>query len=200
MKRLMISASSLLMFLTVGAPVSAQQAPDAGTSTVKIEDEGPQRLSDLGMAIFPQIGVSSFEYSKGVDADADSKLTGGVTVEFGKDVRKLETGLMVLETAAATYLTIPMNAKLRLVQMSARQSWYGKFGFMPAFEMGNDRDVNNTDVIGSLGIGGRMEFNKSSDFIIEGTFNRGLMDAVRNVQGDNLNQGFLVMAGMSFQI
>lgn len=198
MKRLMISTSTLLIFLTAALPVSAQTAGEA-TSSIKLENEGPQRLSDLGMAINPQLGVSSFEYSKGTDAEAKSELSGGVTVEFGKGMRLMETGFLVLQSATTSYLTIPMNAKLRFAQLGA-QSWYGKFGFMPAFELSDDKDTNNLDVIGSLGVGGRLMFNKTSDFIIEASFNRGIMDAIRSADGDNLNQGFLVMAGMSFAL
>jgi hypothetical protein len=184
--------------LTVATPVLAQDSK-AGTSTVKIEEEGPQRLSDLGMAVNPQLGVSSFDYSEGVKEDANSKLSGGVTVEFGKGMRKMETGALVIQTAKTSYLAIPMAAKIRFAELRAQQ-WYGKFGFMPAFELRDDKDTNNVDVIGTIGVGGRLEFTKKSDFIIEATFNRGLMDAVRSAQGENLNQGFLVLAGMSFAI
>jgi hypothetical protein len=198
MKRLMFSATTLFIFLTAAFPVSAQTDSGA-TSSIKIDEEGPARLRDLGIAIAPQLGVSSFEYSEGVSEDAKAELSGGVTVEFGGDLRKMETGLLVLQTATTSYLTIPMNAKIRVAQMGP-QSWYGKVGFMPAFELRNDKDTNNIDVIGNLGVGGRFAFSAKSDFIVEATFNRGIMDAIRTANGDNLNQGFLVMAGMTFDL
>lgn len=198
MKSLIFSALGVLTVLTVATPVLAQTTA-SGTTSTKIEDEGPQRLSDLGMALNPQIGVSSFDYSEGVKEEANSKLSGGLTVEFGRGMLKMETGALVLQTAETTYLTIPMNAKIRFAQMTSQQ-WYGKFGFMPAFEIGTDKDTNNIDVIGSLGIGGRLEFTKKADFLIEATYNRGLIDAISSARGENLNQGFLVLAGMSFSI
>lgn len=164
-----------------------------------MEEVREPRLSDLGMKLNPQLGVSSFEYSGKNAGEAKQKLSGGVTVEFGASQRKLETGLVVLQTQGSTLLTLPMMAKLRVLSMRA-QSWYGKFGFMPAFEISSSRkDTNNIDVLGSIGAGGRLMFNQKSDFIIEATYNRGLMDGLRG-GGENYNQGFLVMAGMSFNI
>ena len=196
MKRLMIASTALFTLLTAVQPVLAQN--DVGTSTTSIEDESPQRLSDLGVAVNPQIGVSSFDYSEGVDRDAESELSGGVTFEFGGKPRKLETGLLMLSTAASKYLAVPMVAKLRLVEYGP-QAWYAKVGATSAFEVQSDsnRSTNNFDVLANLGIGGRFDFTRSMDFIVEATYNRGLMDAIRTATGDNFNQGFLVLAGVS---
>jgi hypothetical protein len=194
MKKLIISMAALAMLLTLVEPVLAQ-----GTSSTSIDELREPRLSDLGMKLNPQLGVSSFEYSGKNAGQAQEKLSGGLTVEFGGAPRKLETGLVVLQTQGSTLLTLPMMAKLRVLSMRA-QSWYGKFGFMPAFEVSSSRnDTNKIDVLGSVGAGGRLMFTKSSDFIIEATYNRGLMDGLRG-SGENYNQGFLVMAGMSFNI
>jgi hypothetical protein len=198
MKKLVIWTLALAMLLTVVQPVLAQSV-GAGTSSTEIDEVREPRLSDLGMRLNPQLGVSGFEYSGKNGGESKQKLSGGLTVEFGGAPRKMETGLLVLQTQGSTMLTLPMMAKLRVLQMRA-QSWYGKFGFMPAFEISSSRkDTNNLDVIGSLGAGGRLMFDKQSDFIIEATFNRGLMDGLRG-NGENYNQGFLVMAGMSFNI
>lgn len=194
MKKLIISMTALAMLLTLVEPVLAQ-----GTSSTSIDELREPRLSDLGMKLNPQAGVSSFEYSGKNAGQSKEKLSGGLTVEFGGAPRKLETGLVVLQTQGSTLLTLPMMAKLRVLSMRA-QSWYGKFGFMPAFEVSSSRnDTNKIDVLGSVGAGGRLMFTKSSDFIIEATYNRGLMDGLRG-SGENYNQGFLVMAGMSFNI
>ncbi len=96
-------------------------------------------------------------------------------------------------------LTLPMMAKLRVLHMRA-QSWYGKFGFSPAFELSSSRqDTNKIDVLGSVGAGLRLSATKSNDFIIEASYNRGLLDGLRG-SGDNFNQGFLILAGMSLSI
>jgi hypothetical protein len=194
MKKLIILMAGVAMLLTVVEPVWAQ-----GTSSTSIDELREPRLSDLGMKLNPQLGVSSFEYSGKNAGQAKEKLSGGLTVEFGGAPRKLETGLVVLQTQGSAMLSLPMMAKLRVLSMRA-QSWYGKFGFLPAFEISSSRnDTNKIDVLGSVGAGGRLMFTKSSDFIIEATYNRGLMDGLRG-SGENYNQGFLVMAGMSFNI
>jgi len=199
MKKLAIWTLAVAMLLTLVEPVLAQSTEAAGSSSLSMEEVREPRLSDLGMKLNPQLGVSSFEYSGKNAGEAKQKLSGGVTVEFGASQRKLETGLVVLQTQGSTLLTLPMMAKLRVLSMRA-QSWYGKFGFMPAFEISSSRkDTNNIDVLGSIGAGGRLMFNQKSDFIIEATYNRGLMDGLRG-GGENYNQGFLVMAGMSFNI
>ena len=157
------------------------------------------RLSDLGMKLNPQLGVSSFEYSGKNAGEAKQKLSGGATVEFGGAPRKLETGLLAVQTQGSTMLTLPMMAKIRVFSMRA-QSWYGKFGFSPAFELSSSRnDTNKIDILGAIGAGGRLTATKTSDFIIEATYNRGMLDGLRG-SGENFNQGFLVMAGMSFNI
>lgn len=199
MKKLTILLLALFMVLTAVEPVLAQ-ASEAGTISTSVEEESGPRLSDLGMKLNPQLGVSSFEYSGKNTGDSTQKLSGGLTVEFGGAQRKMETGLVILQTQSSTMLTIPMMAKLRLISLRA-QSWYGKFGFMPAFEMASSRgsQTNNIDVLGTIGAGGRLLFTKTSDFIIEATYNRGFMDGLRT-NGSNYNQGVLVMAGMSFSI
>lgn len=198
MKKLVIWTLAVAMLLTLVEPVLAQST-EAGTSSTTIDEVREPRLSDLGMKLNPQLGVSSFEYSGKNAGDAEQKLSGGLTVEFGGAERKLETGLLALQTQGSTVLTLPMMAKLRVLSMRA-QSWYGKFGFMPAFELSSSRnDTNKLDVLGSIGAGGRLMFNKNSDFIIEATYNRGLLDGLRG-SGENYNQGVLVMAGMSFNI
>ncbi len=200
MKTLKLLGLAVFMLSTVVEPVLAE-VNDAGTSSMAIESEREMRLSDLGMKLNPQLGVSSFEYSgKTTAGEAKQKLSGGLTVEFGGAIRKMETGLLVVQTGASSYLTIPMMAKLRVISMRA-QSWYGKFGFMPAFEIGSsNRNTTNIDVIGALGAGGRLTMTKKSDFIIEATYNRGLIDAVRSNSEQNYNQGILVMAGVSISI
>jgi hypothetical protein len=211
MKSLAILVISLFTLLTVVEPAGAEPG-DAATLRVHSESEGPERLSDLPMRLNPQIGVSSFEYSG--RGGSKAQLSGGATVEFGRPSRKLETGVILMRTGAearfkgendptlvtSTYLTLPMMAKLRLVSMRA-QSWYFKAGAMPAFEVGGNRDAatNNLDVLASIGLSGRLAFTRKADFVIEASYNRGLIDALHTA-GDNYNQGVLVLAGLSFRI
>jgi hypothetical protein len=199
MKALNFLGLIVFMISTGVEPVLASQADEAGTSRASVEDVREVRLSDLGMKLNPQLGVSSFEYSGSAKTSTKQKLSGGATVEFGGDVRKLETGLLVVQSADSSYMTLPMMAKLRVMNMKA-QNWYGKFGFAPAFEMSNNKRTNNIDILGTIGAGGRLYMNKKTDFIIEATFNRGLIEAVRSASDNNYNQGFLVLAGVSLAI
>jgi hypothetical protein len=199
MKKNIFSAVLMITFLTAAQPILAQE----GSSTLKLDDAGPERIRDFNPRVNPQLGLSSFEHSK--QSGSRNSTAFGVTTELGQtEMRKLETGLLVLQTgsdaAAATYLTIPMMAKLRILAGKA-QSWYGKFGFAPAFELSstNKRATNNIDVLMAAGIAGRLVFTKDMDFIVDATYNRGLMDNVRG-GGDNRNQGVLVLGGVSIRI
>jgi hypothetical protein len=211
MKSLLIASSMLFTVLTAVQPVLAQ---DSTTSRTSVGDDlNATRLSDLGMHLNPQIGLSSFEYS-GKTGGGHQKLSGGTTVEFGGSSRKIETGLLLVQTGAdatmndgsvkqinVTYLTIPMMAKLRIISMHS-QSWYAKFGVMTALAAGSsDRSVTNgADVLGAVGLGGRFIFTPKSDFIIEATYNRGVLEALHTSTETSYNQGFVVMAGLSFSI
>jgi hypothetical protein len=199
MKALNFLGLMVFMISTAVEPVLASQVDEAGSSRASIDQVREMRLSDLGMKLNPQLGVSSFEYSGSAKSSTKQKLSGGATVEFGGDVRKLETGLLVVQGADSSYMTLPMMAKLRVMNMKA-QNWYGKFGFAPAFEMSNNKRTNNIDILGTIGAGGRLYMNKKTDFIIEATFNRGLIEAVRSASDNNYNQGFLVLAGVSLAI
>src|SRR5690606_27394651 len=97
------------------------------------------------------------------------------------------------ETALeSTYLAIPMAAKIRLLSMKA-QAWYLKFGFMSAFELSSNHNsaTNDMDVIGVLGLSGRLAAPGKSNLVVEATYNRGLIDSLRG-DGRNYHQGFLI--------
>jgi hypothetical protein len=214
----------MFMILTVGVPTVAlaqestvvatpASAADAATSKASVNDEVPTRLGLLKTRINPELGVSSFEYS-GVSGGSKQGLSGGVTAEFGEGMRRLETGLMLIQSGGnanvdgevsaihSTYLTIPIMAKIRVAQLTA-QSWFLKGGMMTAFQTaGGDRDASNAiDMMLSLGAAGRFAFTRNMDFIVDATYNRGLFEAVRtSASTSNYNQGVLVLAGVSIQI
>lgn len=199
MKFYIFSVVSVLTLLTAVQPILAQD----GSTTMKMDQPSPERIRELNPRINPQIGLSNFEHTN--KGGSRSSAAFGVTADLGQtEMRKLETGLLILQTgsdaASATYLTIPMMAKLRIIAAKA-QSWYAKFGFAPAFEIQstNKRATNNIDVLMGAGLGGRLVFTKNMDFIVEATYNRGLMDNVRGGK-DNYNQGVLVLGGVSIRI
>jgi hypothetical protein len=212
MKSLFVLGSTVCMLLTAVEPIWAA-TENASVSTNVSDETAPMRLSDLDMHLNPQLGLSSFEYS-GQTGGGKSKLTGGATVEFGGSARKLETGMLLMQTSAnttlssgqdstvnVTYLTLPMMAKLRIVQMRS-QSWYAKFGATTALQVGSsNRSVTNgADVLAGAGLSGRFVFTQKSDFVIEGTYNRGLLEAIHTNAGSSYNQGFVILAGLSFRI
>ena len=199
MKNYVFPILAMTTLLTAAQPLLAQD----GTTSVKLESVAPSQIADFNMRINPQLGLSSFEH-KGQKGSNHSPAFGA-TVELGESaMRKLETGLMIMtmgsDTAKSTYLTIPMMAKLRLLSMKA-QSWYAKFGFNSAYALNssNNKVTNKIDVLMSAGAGGRLALTRSMDFIIEGTYNRGLLDNLKG-SGDEYNQGFLILAGFSIPI
>lgn len=200
MKKHILHAASLTIFWTAAAPVWAQSSASLGTSSTAIESVVPERLSDYGMRLNTQLGSSSFE-TTGANKKSGSGLSGGLTVEFGKSVRKFETGLIYMEMARSGFLTVPMNAKIRLVSMRA-QSWYLKAGFAPAFETANRQaQASNLDVLAGLGIGGRAMINEKTDLILDATYHRGLLNADVNSPAYGVfNQGLLLLAGLSVRI
>lgn len=198
MKKYIFSVLAMTTLLTAGQPILALDS----TSRLQIDQVSPDKLSDLNLRVNPQAGMSNFEHSKG--SGSQNAIVFGTTVEAGQSQRKLETGILLMtmgsDQASAQYLTIPMMAKLRVLQAKA-QSYYAKFGFAPAFEINssNKRASNNIDVLMGAGIGGRLALTKDMDFVIEGTFNRGLMDNVKG-GGSQYNQGFLLLGGLSVSI
>ena len=92
-------------------------------------------------------------------------------------------------------------AKLRIFQMHA-QSWYAKFGALTALQVGSsDRSITNgADVMLGAGLGGRFTFTKKADFIVEATYDKGLLESIHTSSTTGYNQGFVVMAGLSFSI
>lgn len=200
MKKHILHAAALTIFCTAAAPVWAQSTSSLGTSSAEIESVVPERLSDYGMRLNTQLGSSSFE-TTGTNKKTGSGLSGGSTVEFGKSMRKFETGLVYIEMARSGYLTVPMMAKLRLFSMRA-QSWYAKVGFATAFETANRQaEASNLDVLAGLGISGRAMINEKTDLILEATYHRGLLNADANSQAYSVfNQGLLLLAGLSVRI
>lgn len=183
MKALVLFNLFIVTLMVSAAPVLAQNS----SLTTTQESIREPRLSDLGLKLNPQLGVSSFTYSE--SKTAQTKLSGGATVELGQASRKLETGLLLVQLPDSSMLTIPMMAKLRVLSLPT-QNWYGKFGFLPGFEISDSRSQKNPiEILGAIGAGGRLAFNKRADLVVEATYNRGMMEHL---------SGFLVTAGMSF--
>jgi hypothetical protein len=212
MKSLVIAGVAMFTVLTAVEPIWADDSVSSVRANVS-DEAPPMRLSDLDMHLNPQIGVSSFEYSGNTGA-GKSKFTGGATVEFGGPARKFETGMLIMQTGAdatvnsgttetvnVTYLTLPMMAKLRIFELPS-QSWYAKFGAMTALQVGSsDRGITNgADVMLAAGLGGRFAFTKKADFIVEATYDKGLLESIHTAATTSYNQGFVVMAGLSFSI
>lgn len=198
MKTHILAGLAVISFLTAGQPILAEE----GVSRLKSEDMAPESLREMGLRLNPQLGVSSFEHSKQIGTTTSAAF--GVTAELGRESRKLETGLMVVDMgssrATSRYLTIPMMAKIEIFKMRA-QNWYAKAGFNTAYEISSTKDsaTNNLDILAGLGLAGRLAFNQKADLVIEATYNRGLLDNLRS-GGPSYNQGILVLTGLSFRL
>lgn len=214
MKLAAIMSLALLTSLTLPSWAATSEASlNEGRSAISVEDVTPASATTK-FRIVPQIGLASMGYSGKSGGESNERLAAGVTTELGSTkARLLETGLILMPTSAhavlkdgqtetvnSTYLTIPMMAKIRFVELKS-QSWYAKVGFSTAIEVGSnhDKDTNNFDVLGGLGIGGRFAFNRRADFLVEATYNRGLID-VLHTGGSSTNEGFLVTTGLSFNL
>src|SRR4051794_40872025 len=107
MKNYLFSVVSMISLLTLAQPILALE----GTSSVKADETTPERLRDFNPRLNPQVGLSNFEHSK--ESGSHKSTAFGLTAELGQtEMRKLETGFLVLQTGSdavtSTYLTIPM--------------------------------------------------------------------------------------------
>lgn len=212
MKNLFFLFSAVITLSTAVNPAWAQESSEVRIAN-PAEESGPSTFTDLNATVNPQLGMSSFEYSKKTGSGGQG-MAGGATVELGSASRKLETGVLILQTGGDvtlnngqdvrlknTYLALPMMAKLRIMSMRS-QSWFVKFGMTTALRIKkDDQNLSNAaDVLAGLGLAGRFPLAQKSDFIIEATYNRGLLEAVRTKAEASFNQGFIVLAGVSIKI
>lgn len=192
--------------ITSSISISAWSAPaETGTTHGRLESSS-ERFNVGQMHLNPVLGASQFEHSKGSEVgDKSARLSGGLLVEMGESpARRLETGLMILNTdtgsISSSYLSIPMMAKLRIFNMGA-QSWFAKVGALAALETSSsrDEDTRNLDVLAAIGAGGRLRMTRAMDLLIDATYNRGLIDNLKS-NGNNYNQGILLLGGISFRL
>jgi hypothetical protein len=210
------------MVLTAAQTAHAGEASTAGSSNAQMQNVAPEnvepdtvpfRLSQLPMRLNPQIGVSNFEYS--AEGASKPKLAGGATVEFGAGTYHAETGLLVIQRASqasikgqpsatliqSNLLAIPLMAKIQ-VYSSPVQSWSLKLGAIQTYELSSNKAeaTNKIDVLGSVGFSGRLAFTRRADFIVDASYNRGFIPALRAAHEDTYNEGVLVLAGVSFRL
>lgn len=200
----------LFMILTVSQMALAQ----SDLSTSRLESDSPTlHLSDLPMRLNTQLGVSSFDYSN--QGSAQPKLASGVTVEFGSGRYRAETGVLFIPRSSSAVfkgqsdasliqsnaLAIPILAKAR-VYYSPVQSWSLKFGAIQTYEVSSNRPsvTNKIDVMASLGVSGRLQFTRQADFLVDASYNRGFVPALRSNFESAYNEGFLFLAGLSFKL
>ena len=174
--------------------------------------ETPLRLSDLPMRLNAEFGVSSFQYSG--QGGGRPEPTGGVSIEFGGPVYRVELGGLYLKTSSTavwstqpestrintSWLALPIFVKFRLFS-STGQDWSLKAGFLQGFVLASNKGeaTNRTDVLGAFGISGRLAFLLNVDLLVEASYNRGLLPALRSVTADSFNEGTLVLLGLSFR-
>lgn len=199
--------------LLIGSQAHAQSESTSLESETRMEmsDVSPQ-ITSLGINL--QIGLSSFDYA-GDDKGSRSEqgLASALTVEFGDMGRFVETGVTFYQSRSAglnrststieeinnSHLGIPLFAKF--YTSGGKDGLFIKTGMMTSFllDSSKDEEVRNLDLVGLIGVGGKMKMSNKADFIIEGSYNRGFLDQLRS-RGDTYQQGFVVTGGMAFQI
>lgn len=210
MFRYFIGAALALSF-TLQAKAQTESTSIGNESRMDISDMKPQ-VSSIDINV--QLGMSSFDYA-GDDKGSrnDQGMAGALTVELGDLNRFVETGVMIYQSRSEgrnrnttniegidnTHLGIPLYAKF--YTSGGSDGLFLKAGMMTSFLMNSSKsdEVRNLDLVGTLGVGGKMKMNRTADFIIEGTYNRGFLDQLRS-SGDTYQQGFVVTGGLAFRI
>lgn len=195
--------------LLIGLPALANNATDSQAAT-----ETSMKLGEVveieqrpGVAFNALLGVGAFEKTGDKSQKSDEQdMTGSLTFDIGDKGRVVETGLSYFRTStkssdleiSAGYLAIPMNAKF--YTSGSQQGLYIKGGVLTSFlvSSNNKQATRNLDLIGNIGVGGKFP-QKTYNFIIEGTYNRGFLDQLKS-EGDTYNQGIMIIGGVAFDI
>lgn len=179
----------------------------ASTSALKVEDI-KQESGETHFSINTQFGMAAFEKDGAASQNnSEGAFVGGLTFDIGEKSRVLETGLTYFQANTSSrslnirtsYLAIPLNAKFYIA--GEQQGLYIKTGMLTSFLVGtnNSEQTRNFDLIGNIGLGGKLNVSKNMNFIIEGTYNRGFIDSLK-ADGNSYNQGLLITAGVAFDI
>lgn len=191
---------------------SAAFAVDEGSSRSKISEMQESSPGEYQIHLVPQVGMSSMSYSGQDLGKSGQAFSGGLTTEIGQTkARLLETGLIFLGGSSTvsvngneqqintTHIAIPLMAKIRFISTKS-QAWYAKLGALTAFETATS-DANLTrsfDVLISGGVGARVPITRKADLLLEGTYNRGTFNALRN--GYSVFEGIVAFTGVSVEI
>jgi|GEM_PF-6506036 len=211
-----------VIFLTLGlslslgalqaqAQSSASLPTSEGVSEMHLDNEKDDSFTDIKARIVPQVGMSSMGYTGKLSGSEGQGFSGGVTTELGTTkARLLETGLLFMQnrstvktntadqSVSTSEIAIPMMGKIRFIDRRS-QSWYFKIGALTTFETStNASNTSSMDVLASLGAGVRLPVNRKMDFLIEATYNRGVLSAF--FQDNSAQQGLLAFTGLSIAL
>src|SRR5262249_35610126 len=103
------------------------------------------------------------------------------------------------QTVNTSELAIPLMAKIRFIQTPS-QAWYFKFGATTTFQTGSNysSQTSTFDVLMGAGVGARLPVSQKMDLLVEATYNRGMIDALRGVAG--VSEGLLFFTGLSIAL
>lgn len=201
----LILLPTLLSPLAFGNAVDTEAATETKTQIENLMIE----TTEPSVAINALFGVGAFEKTGAASQDSgDQAVAGGITFDIGDKARVIETGLSYFQVNTessnssinSSYIAIPLNAKFYTSGEQA-SGLYVKGGLLTSFliETNNANATRNLDMIGNIGVGGKIKMDKNYDMIIEGTYNRGFMDTLK-AEGSTYNQGLLIIGGIAFQI
>jgi hypothetical protein len=208
MKYVIFLTLSLFLFSAHAQSASSASASAEGVSETKLDQEPDMDFSNLKARIVPQIGMSSMGYTGSLSGTDGQGFSGGVTTELGETkARLLETGVLFLQNTSTAHIdnsnqtintseiALPLMGKLRFINLKSQQ-WYFKVGALTTFQTGTPAEhTSSMDVLASLGVGARVPVNRNMDFIIEATYNRGVLNAF--FQDNSSQEGVLVFSGLS---
>lgn len=206
-----LSLSLSLVSLAAKAQSSASMPTSEGVSEMRLESERDDAFSDIKARIVPQLGMSSMGYTGKLSGSEGQGFSGGVTTELGSTkARLLETGLLFMQNRSTarsagvdqsvrtSEIAIPMMGKIRFIDLKS-QAWYFKLGALTTFETStNATNTSAMDVLASLGVGARVPVNRKMDFLVEATYNRGVLNAF--FQDNSAQEGLLVFTGLSIAL
>lgn len=185
----------------------------SGVSEMQIDHQPEDSFTDLKVRLVPEVGMASMGYTGKLAGSEGQSFSGGLTTELGSTkARMLETGLLFLQnkssvhndntnsnqTISTSELALPMMGKLRFINLKS-QSWYFKVGALTTFETSsNATNKSSMDVLASLGVGARVPVDRKLDFLVEATYNRGILNAF--FQDNSAQEGLLVFSGLSIAL
>ncbi len=179
-------------------------------------------LAASDWTLAPTVGANSFKLS-GSELDSRSGILAGAQILYATGIQglKLETGINYLEAGAKTdaffasaeialgYVAIPVIANWAFYQTSGGTELYAKAGAYVSYLMSakqktqvfgatDETDIketmNSTDVLATVGFGGRWKVFGDMQVSADVNYAKGMMNVVK--AGDGKSEGFIIATSL----